>query len=812
MGRLKHERIRSRGLIGRLYPLLLILLGIILIVGGLWLAVLGGSLYYLLAGAALVWSAGLFWRRRREGRWVYAGIVAISLGWAISQSGFSGWQIVPQMLAWLVLGTWMATSSFERTQLLPAETSSRLASVMGWRGFGAAIALAILLGAGLHALDPDNPDPIYQAGQEARYPARSAGKLRPADGEWRAYGNDEGGTRFSPLDQITPANVSNLKLAWKASLATSELSLDQGLETTPIMIGDTLYACNGVNDVFAIDAETGKERWRTPAARSQGRTCRGVAYYRVSRDRGLCAERIITTTGDAALVALDAKSGALCPHFGEGGRVNLLDGMSAAPRHYYYVTSAPAVVRGKIVLGGMVLDGQYWGEPSGVIRAFDAVTGKLAWAWDMGAPDRRGPPPAGQTYTHSTPNSWGPISADEQLGLVYLPIGNATPDFFGGRRRPIDDKYSSSVIALDASTGRLRWSYQTVRHDLWDYDVAAQPTLVDIPLPGGKAARALVQATKTGDVFVLDRATGQPLRNVIDMPVPQEGSVPQERLSPTQPFSVAMPSFRGPVLRERDMWGITPLDSLFCRIKFKRARYQGIMTPPGITPWISLPGFVGGMDWGGVSIDVDHNVMIVNSSVIANISWLYTRARADAANIRPANDAANGDLWGPAAQVGTPYAAYTETFKSPLGLPCHEPPFGRISAVDLTTGKLIWSRELGMAGKSVLGLPVLVPVTMGTPTTGGSMTTRGGLTFIAATQDRILRAFEARTGALLWSARLPRGGFATPMSYISRRSGRQFLLVAAGGSHGLGETGGAELVAYALPAKSSADNKPSVAE
>lgn len=450
----------------------------------------------------------------------------------------------------------------------------------------------------------------------------------------------------------------------------------------------------------------------------------------------------------------------------------------------------------------MVLDGQYWGEPSGVIRAFDAVTGKLAWAWDMGRPDRRGLPPAGETYTPATPNSWGPISSDEQLGLVYLPTGNATPDFFGGRRRPIDDRYSSSVVALDAATGQLRWSFQTVRHDLWDYDVAAQPTLVDLPAPGGGVIAALIQPTKTGDVFVLDRATGKPIRRVLDKPVPQTGAVPEERLSPTQPFSVAMPAFRGPVLRERDMWGITPFDQLYCRIKFRSARYDGIMTPPGMTPWISLPGFVGGMDWGGASVDLDHNVLIVNSSTIAAISRFYTRAAADAANIRPAGDnTPGGDLWGPAAQAGTPYASDTEVFKSPIGMPCQEPPFGRISAIDLTTGKLIWTRDLGMAGKSAFGVPLLMPITMGTPTTGGSLTTRGGLTFIAATQDRIFRAFDTKTGALVWSSRLPQGGFATPMTYVSPRSGRQFVVIAAGGSHGLGEAGGADLIAYALPAQ-----------
>ncbi|QNE32424.1 membrane-bound PQQ-dependent dehydrogenase, glucose/quinate/shikimate family [Sphingomonas sp. NBWT7] len=787
-------------IIGRVYPIVLLLIALCLIVGGVWLIALSGSFYYLFSGAALLWCAWLLWFGPRERRWVYAGIIIITWTWAIWESGFSGWALMPRVIAWLVVGAWLVTPWFDRTLPPAAGVEPRWHRHANWKTFAAALLAATGVGAIAHASDPDGANPLYQAGVAASYPRSLAKAADAGSSDWRDYGNDKAGTRFSPLRQITPANVERLTVAWKAPVSTSDLSLEQGLEMTPIMVGDTLYGCNGTNDVFAIDAETGRERWRFAAAQSKGRTCRGVAFFEVPGRPGLCATRIITTTADAVLMALDAATGALCPNFGNGGRVDLLKGMTKAPAHYYYVTSAPAIVRGKIVFGGMVLDGQYWGEPSGVIRAFDATTGKFAWAWDMGRPDRSGEPRGDETYTHSTPNSWGPISADEQLGLVYLPTGNATPDFFGGRRRPFDEKYSSSVVALDARTGRLRWSFQTVRHDLWDYDVAAQPTLIDLPRSDGRIVPALVQATKTGDVYLLDRRTGRPLRAVTERKVPQAGAVPEERLAASQPFSIGLPSFRGPTLRERDMWGITPIDQLYCRIRFKQARYEGIMTPPGMKPWISLPGFVGGMDWGGVSIDVDHNVMIVNSSNIANISRLYTRAQADAANIRPAGeDAAGGDLWGPAAQAGTPYGSFTETFKSPLGMPCQEPPFGRISAVDLTSGRLIWSRPLGMAGKSAYGVPVLLPITMGTPTTGGSVTTRGGLTFIAATQDKFFRAFDTKTGALLWSSRLAHGGFAAPMTYVSPRSRRQFVVIAAGGSHGLGEAGGANLVAYALP-------------
>lgn len=786
---------------GRLaYPVCLAMLGAMLVAGGAWLEALGGSPYFLLAGIALMAAAWLIARRRREGKWLYAAIIVTTLAWAVWDSGFKGWSLVPRVVPWFVVGAWMITPWFNRTLLPAPATNGPAARLASWGGFVFGLVAAAGLGGALHALDPDPADPLYQAGVDTTYPAAQYAARDGGETQWVHYGNDQGGSRFSTLDQIDAHNVSGLKPAWRASLVTSELSTEQGVEATPIMIGGTLYVCNGVSDVFAIDAETGRERWRAAPSASRGHTCRGVAYFRGNGPSGPCQERIIAATGDAGLVAFDAKTGGACRDFGKDGRVDLLEGMSTAPAHYYYVTSAPAIVRGKVVVGGMVLDGQFWGEPSGVVRGFDAVTGKLAWAWDMGAPDRSGMPPPGQSYTPSTPNSWGPISADEQLGLVYLPTGNSTPDFFGGNRRPFDEKYASSVVALDVDTGRPRWHFQTIHHDLWDYDVAAQPTLVDMRLANGTVQHALVQATKSGELFVLDRATGKPLRRVQERPVAQNGGVPEERLAPTQPFSIDMPSFRGPVLRERDMWGLTPLDQLYCRIRFRQSRYDGIMTPPGVKPWISLPGFIGGVDWGGISVDVDHGVAIVNSSVIANRSQLYTRQEADKAHIRPATSKeANGDLWGPAAQVGTPYAVSTDAFKSPLGMPCQAPPFGRLSAVDLRTGRLIWTQPLGMAGKSVFHVPVLFPFTMGTPTTGGSLTTRGGLTFIAATQDRTFRAYATKSGDELWSSRLARGGFASPMTYLSPASGRQFVVIAAGGSHGIGETGGAELIAFAVP-------------
>ncbi len=449
------------------------------------------------------------------------------------------------------------------------------------------------------------------------------------------------------------------------------------------------------------------------------------------------------------------------------------------------------------VLGGWVSDNQYWGEPSGVIRAFDAVTGSLAWAFDMGRPDQHGAPKPGQTYTPSTPNSWGPMSADEKLGLVYAPTGNATPDYYGVQRRPFDERYTSAVVALDADTGDVRWSFQTAHHDLWDYDVASQPTLVDIPTRDG-VKQALVQPTKRGEIFILDRLTGKPISTVAERAVSQTGQVPGERLSPTQPFSVDMPSFRGADLRERDMWGVTPLDQLWCRLQFRKARYDGPATPPGLTPNLVFPGFVGGIDWGGVSIDRDRNILIVNSMRMANYDRLLTRSEADSHRSKGPADAHGDDVNLP--QGNTPFGANVKIFLSPLGVPCIAPPYGRISAVDLVTHRLLWSRPLGTARDSgPFGIPSMLPIEMGLPNTGGSLTTRGGLVFIGAVPERAIRAFDVRNGAELWKARLPFSGHATPMTYVSPRSGRQFVVIMTGGNSVLRSPPGDMMVAYALP-------------
>ena len=775
------------------------LLGLAFAGGGGWLALLGGSLYYLLAGLGLLATAFLLVRRDGRAVRVYALILVGSAVWAIAEVGFAGWPLVPRLVGPFLLAL----------LLLPWLLRRPAARRWPWTmpGFLLGLVVAIGLGALIHAFGPADPaDPLYDRGIASVPAAVVQAQSVPAvsgTGEWLSYGNDTGGSRFSPLAQITPENVGRLQPVWTFHVGMGSAGRHGGLEVTPLKVGGNLYVCNSSSDVIAIDAETGKQVWRfnanADATGIQIGACRGVAYYRVPGATGACAARIISPTLDARLVALDAETGKPCEDFGTHGHVSLLGGMGHVIKGYYFVTSAPAVIRGKVVLGGWVSDGQYWGEPPGVVRAFDAVTGRFAWAFDPGRPDDHSEPTGERTYTRATPNSWAPMSSDEALGLVYIPTGNATPDYYGGQRRPLDDRYSSSVIALDGDTGAVRWTFQTTHHDLWDYDVPAQPSLVDLPTKDG-VVKALVQATKRGEVFVLDRVTGKPLAQVAEVPVPTAGAAPGERISPTQPFSVGMPSFRGPNLREKDMWGVSPLDQLFCRIMFRRARYEGPLTPPGLTPNIVYPGFLGGTDWGGVSIDRDRNLMIINSNRVPVYAQLISRAEADRRGIRVSTHGVRSDAPGGQPQANTPYAGIIFPFLSPTLSPCNAPPYGMITAVDLVTRKVVWNRPIGTARESgPFGFASHLPIPMGLPNTGGSMVTRGGVVFIAATQEKRIRALDVKTGKELWSAPLPAGGHATPASYWSDKSKRQFVVQAAGGNVTLLSGTSDAIIAYALP-------------
>jgi membrane-bound PQQ-dependent dehydrogenase (glucose/quinate/shikimate family) len=510
-------------------------------------------------------------------------------------------------------------------------------------------------------------------------------------------------------------------------------------------------------------------------------------------------------------MAVDAETGSLCTHFGDGGTADLKIGMGQMDPGDAYPTSPPTVVNGVAAIGQWVLDGKNPHMPSGVVRGYDAVTGQLRWAWDIGHPERTGLPPEGDSYTRATPNAWGVFSADEALGLLYIGTGNSTPDYYGPQRSPESDKYSSAVVAIEAATGQSKWVFQTVHHDLWDYDVMAQPVLVDLDSPDGKIP-ALIASTKRGQFFIIDRRDGHSLDGVEERPVPQNGA-PGERLSQTQPFPTnGFPSVAGPEFREADMWGVTPIGQMLCRIKFKGARYDGLFTPPGLGYTILYPGSAGGSNWGAVTIDPDRKLLVGNTLYAADYTRLLPRAQADAELAPPAKDSkesavpegmrtAHGSQYAYLQpQFETPYGIWRSIFISPLEALCQRPPYARISVFDLNTRKLVWSKPLGTAEHlGPFGMESHIPIRIGAPGIGGSITTAGGLIFIGANQDRNFRAYDIANGRELWRYQLPAPAGATPMTYLSKKSGRQFVVISGSGHPALKGPHEGHIMAFTVP-------------
>ncbi|WP_292120650.1 glucose/quinate/shikimate family membrane-bound PQQ-dependent dehydrogenase, partial [Mesorhizobium sp.] len=653
--------------------------------------------------------------------------------------------------------------------------------------------LASLAVAG-YSMTADPHDIAGTLGTEKVATAANLGGDMPA-GEWHFYGRTPFGQRYSPLDQITPDNVAKLQPAWTYRTGDVKGPDDIGETTyqvTPLKIGNALFICTPHNFAIAIDAASGKEKWRyDPKIKldnnRQHQTCRGVSYYADAKIAAgqPCAQRVYLPTSDARLIALDATNGQLCPSFAEGGTLNLMANMPYPKSGYYYSTSAPLIVAGKIIVGGAVNDNYSTEEPSGVIRAFDVDTGALLWNWDSGNPDVTTPLPAGQTYTHNSPNMWSTASADEKLGLLYVPLGNQTPDQLGMGRSANVEKFSSSIAALDLNTGQLRWVRQTVHHDLWDMDVPAQPSLVDITTANG-IVPALVGPTKQGDLYVLDRRTGEPIIPVKDVPAPG-GAIEGDHASPTQPASDL--SFNPKPLTGADMWGITLFDQLACRIELKKLRYEGRYTPPSLQGSLVYPGNFGVFNWGGVAVDPVRQVMFGMPTYLAFTSKLIPRA-----DVPPPGDT-KGSEQGLNRNEGAPYAVVMGPFLSPLGIPCQAPPWGYVAGVDLKTGNIAYKHRNGTVYDMT---PLPLPLKVGVPGIGGPMITAGGVAFLGAAVDDYLRAYDLTTGRQLWQARLPAGGQATPMTYTVA-DGRQFVVIVAGGHGSVGTKPGDYVMAYTLP-------------
>ena len=778
-------------------------IGVVLATGGAWLIVLGGSFYYLPAGVGLVISGCLITQRRTEGAWLYFLIFILTLLWAWWEVGENGWALVPRTVGPLVLLLCVIAISPE---LHPFR-----------RGYGAAAAGAactlILVGVTVAAIGHTN------GANAATGAVPSSDEVKMTDpsplktgADWPAYGGSYSARRYSPLDQINRDNVAKLTKVW--TFHTGDLPNDRthntyGAETTPLKVGDTLYLCTPKNMIIAVDPQTGKQRWRfDPKVPDENipytAACRGVAYYAVPNVDPVeaCATRIIEGTLDARVIAVDAKTGKPCEGFGHGGQVDTTIGIGEHDPGMFSITSAPTIVKGVIVVGHQVLDGQKRDAPSGVIQAYDADTGALRWAWDMKKPNVTGLPPVGETYSRGTPNMWTSASGDEQLGLVYIPLGVSAGDYWSGSRSDLEKEFSTSLVALDVTTGKPAWHFQTVHNDVWDYDLGSQASLVEFPVEDGGTVPALVLPSKRGDIFVLDRRTGKPLVGVEERPVPQGGVEPEQRAK-TQPFSLYH-TLRKPDLTERDMWGMSPIDQLACRIQFRIASYHGIFTPPTEhTHSIEYPGYNGGSDWGGIAVDPARGVLIANYNDMPNYNRLVPREEANRLGWVP-RDQTRGKIGGVEGagdpQAGTPYAIDVNAgWRLPVtGLLCKQPPYGGIRAIDLKSGKTLWDRPLGQARTNgPFGIPSLLPIRIGTPNNGGSVITAGGLVFIAATTDNLIRAIDIETGKTVWQDELPAGGQATPMTYEA--NGRQYIAIMAGGHHFMETPIGDVLVAYALP-------------
>jgi quinoprotein glucose dehydrogenase len=769
--------------------------GLFAVAGGV-LASLGGSPYYLVAGIAMVVSGALLGRHAPFGRLLFGGIWVGTLIWAVWEVGFDGLQLVPRLVAptvllVLVLVTgWRARSWRSPAHAVPA-----------------AAAVVLALGIGGSALHGDGVEAQGAPGAVALTTAPTG----EADADWRDYGGTPSGRRYSALADITPQNVDRLQLAWTqrtgdlpAAAESQEHKREYHSEATPIHIDNTLYTCTPHSFVQAIDATTGKTKWSwhedAPIQGNNYLVCRGVTYFEAPTGTP-CPRRIFAPTFNARLVALDADTGRPCETFANRGAIDLRTNMGTSKPSDQIGTTPPVVINNRLIIGERIIDNVNRDIPSGVVRAYDPVSGAPVWAWDVGrSQDAIAPLPTGQNYTRGTPNVWGAITADAANGLVYLGTGNASPDYWIGYRRPFDDRFGSSIVALDVATGKLRWTRQLVHRDMWDMDLPIGPSLFDYRAPNGQIIPALIQTTKMGQIFFLNRLTGAPIAAITEKPVRTDGATPGVRVSPTQPFSTGMPSFTPAAPTEVATWGATPIDQLFCRIDIRRAQGTGIYQPMGLKPIIGHPAFDGVTDWGGAAVDPVRGVMTVNTMEMPFKLWLMRRDDPRVAELMKQKQGGENAMQAQLqTQYNTPYVAVVKAWVGIFGAPCVAPPWGHLTAVDLETRRVLWKKVLGTARDTGLfGSHLGVPIKTGVPNLGGSIITAGGLAFIGATTDQYLRAFDLNTGKVVWKARLPAGAQATPMTYRGR-DGRQYVVITAGGHGALGTRYGDYTLAYALP-------------
>ena len=773
---------------------------------GAQIALLGGDFYFLVAGL-MFGAAALTCLLKRIGLTasILTSVVLLTLIWGLFEINALGWMdawqfdlagriFVPSLLSLLFLlivtfGTTNGSAGAHTSVIAGASVLATLGML--------AITFAWIRWESVEAPSLVSVESQHFAGHND-------------ETEWIAYGGSMLGAAYSPAATITGGNVDSLGEVWR--FRTGDMPPNGRVffsaQNTPIYANDLLYTCSPSNRVFALDPGSGQMIWQFDPGVSPDDleslfsvACRAVGFHQSDGLSDNCSARIFLATADSRLIALDASSGRLCDDFGSQGVVDLADGMGLQETGLASSTSGPAVIGDLVVIGQQVSDNQRRDAPSGVVRAFDANSGELEWAWDA---HRQGvsttPLADGEIYPRGTPNVWNVISGDSEAGLVYIATGNSANDHWGGTRSDLEDRFTSAVVAIDMDSGETVWDFATIIHDLWDYDLGAQPALMDLDIDGTQR-RVVVQGTKQGSIFILDALTGEPMRPVERRASPQ-GALPGDWVAESQPQAVSFPNFAGrigpdpEVLNYRNTWGLAMIDAALCRRDFLRMDYQGIYTPPSENPYGTLlfPGTVGGINWGGVALDLSRQILITNHSRLPNRLIMHPRESVDEMPVglggaRPDQDIAPHWL--------SPWGVTRPMWLSILGAPCIAPPWGYLAATDLNSGQLLWSKPLGTGfdtGPS--GFPTFLRVPLGTVNIGGPLTTGSGLTFIAAAQDNYIRAFETETGRLLWAGRLPAGGQASPMTFV--HEGRQYVVIVAAGHERLETTVGDYVVAFAL--------------
>ncbi|WP_435170240.1 membrane-bound PQQ-dependent dehydrogenase, glucose/quinate/shikimate family [Falsirhodobacter sp. 1013] len=809
-------------MIPQLGGILSALLGAAILYYGGQLALAGGSVFYVIMALGLLASGIQLMRRRQSGLWIYALTLTLSFLWTLYEVGFDKWQWIPRGALIVLLGLLLALP-FVVNRLRDAPAKRWVPRLSNGPFFlRTIIAVIAVLAVAAWFVDPVQKQgeltPVAEAADKTVDPS---GVPYPTD-DWVAYGGTNLGQRYSALSDITTGNVENLKVAWEHHTGDlRQADKDSGeytFEATPIKVNGLLYFCTPHNIVQALRPETGEVVWsydpqmaRDPQYQHQ--TCRGVSYndssayvapaggdtvqaQAVAAAVAECPRRIIASSVDARLYAMNADSGALCTTFGDNGFADLKAQMPNLKRATYQQTSAPLVTADLIVLGSAIADNYYENNPSGVIRAFDVRTGAIVWKFDAGAPDDTAPLAPGEEYVANSAVAWTQFSADEGLGLVYIPFGNRSPDQVGLTRTAEDEEMVDALAALDLNTGRLVWHFQTTRHDLWDRDLPSQPVLITLPR-GDEMIPSVLVPTKIGNIWVLDRRTGKPVLPVSEVDVSTQTDIPNEELSSTQPMSSV--NFTPAPLTEADMWGTTPFDQIQCRLAFRSNRYDGNpFTPPTTTGSIVWPGNIGVFNWGSVAVDPVNHWMIATPQYLGYLYKLFPRPEGELDKRMFSTAGAGGESRPGNENLGGPYAVQIKHMRSGLGVPCNTPPWGVRVGVNLADGTTAWRYRNGtVAGQKIAGIKFPIPFEMGMLAHGGTLTTAGGVAFTGAALDDIIRGYDMRTGETLWQMALPAGGQATPMTYRGK-DGKQYVVIAAGGHGSLGTTLGDSVIAYTL--------------